>query len=606
MLMVDAVTRRGVGVDSGAHRAERIVVAEDSLESAAIHSQVKATSMSQTISNSALDCADCAGDARAPRPQPKPKPGQKRKAAPFAGTGNKLSSCTGTASFAGPGSTSKTLWAVCDFCGRRVPTNNLPLHMARFHSREAQSLPTSSVADTVRPGAPVSHQSGTAVAGITANRDDHGTGSTMRATASRLQPFEGDRDVDSSEEEELQLAMALSAEIARESTEAGGTALAAPGPAASISDLSSGEGQEPLADSSMVDAVEKGETDKNCKRKRVEMVELLSTDDEAEESFFNDIGNQNRSDAMRQPLTSPSHQQQPRRVHGRALPWSTLADLRATLAAATKRVVADRLRRADTNTGISASTKLRLLIKVVENIVADPTQPTHRKLRHNTVLSKVGPAGLNFLMTLGFINVGDCIEWATAAAGGCAGHSIRVAAQCALQILQVHLAGALANQEANAGMEQRAGLPTASGGLGSTSPPRYRPAFSTQCGQIHLWEEAEVQDAALSWHSGFRALLDSGNGGCTLISQNVAASLGLTNARGVPVGGRRRMITARGVVEGASDQLYTLPLRYRLHGEQGVEMQVEAAVTFANLGCDLLVSAHDIREFQRQGFQLQV
>jgi hypothetical protein len=120
---------------------------------------------------------------------------------------------------------------------------------------------------------------------------------------------------------------------------------------------------------------------------------------------------------------------------------------------------------------------------------------------------------------------------------------------------------------------------------------------------LRLRENAEVLDRGLQW-VWCGALLDSGNGGCTLITVELAFSLGLTDIAGVPCGGApRRRTRIQGVTEGHLD-VFMVPLRYRI---AGTELNITAGVTtHGQIGCDMLVSANDIREFQRAGFTFEV
>ena len=120
--------------------------------------------------------------------------------------------------------------------------------------------------------------------------------------------------------------------------------------------------------------------------------------------------------------------------------------------------------------------------------------------------------------------------------------------------------------------------------------------------------------------------------GCTLVSFGAARRAGLVDADGTPVGtfGRVNYIQVRGIVAGASDNVPTMTitcacLRCRpacagcgvhscccvrvlsLHAADevaGSPLRVTAGVTRATLGCDLLVSRHDILRLQADGFTL--
>jgi hypothetical protein len=72
---------------------------------------------------------------------------------------------------------------------------------------------------------------------------------------------------------------------------------------------------------------------------------------------------------------------------------------------------------------------------------------------------------------------------------------------------------------------------------------------------------------------------------------------------GAPVGsfGRVEYMEVRGVVAGAVERLPRLRFQYEVGG---VEMNISGGVTRARLGCDLLVSRHDILALEKQGFRL--
>lgn len=75
------------------------------------------------------------------------------------------------------------------------------------------------------------------------------------------------------------------------------------------------------------------------------------------------------------------------------------------------------------------------------------------------------------------------------------------------------------------------------------------------------------------------------------------------DASGEPVGtfGRGAHIEVRGVVAGATERVPTLRITYEVAGKA---MSVTAGITKAQLGCDLLVSRHDILKFTADGFTL--
>ena len=63
----------------------------------------------------------------------------------------------------------------------------------------------------------------------------------------------------------------------------------------------------------------------------------------------------------------------------------------------------------------------------------------------------------------------------------------------------------------------------------------------------------------------------------------------------------REIVEVRGVVEGASERVPMTTLVYRIKGK---EMCVQAGITGAALGCDLLISRREIAEFERDGYTL--
>ena len=114
-------------------------------------------------------------------------------------------------------------------------------------------------------------------------------------------------------------------------------------------------------------------------------------------------------------------------------------------------------------------------------------------------------------------------------------------------------------------------------------------------------ETAECLDVTGGWYSA-RACLDTGNGGGTLVTKNLAVKLGLVDGFGRPVGpGPVRWQVVRGVVAGASERVPIVSgLTYRIKGK---EMCVDAGVTNAELGdCELLISRAEIMQFESDGY----
>ena len=142
------------------------------------------------------------------------------------------------------------------------------------------------------------------------------------------------------------------------------------------------------------------------------------------------------------------------------------------------------------------------------------------------------------------------------------------------------------------------------GGNPLLDPPRYMPdptSASAEDLRLSTDEIAEVRDVGMSWYP-CSACLDTGNGGCTLIVRSLAVRMGLCDAFGNPTrGGFARFVEVRGVVEGASERVPMTTLVYRIKGK---EMCVQAGITGAALGCDLLISRREIAEFERDGYTL--
>lgn len=164
-----------------------------------------------------------------------------------------------------------------------------------------------------------------------------------------------------------------------------------------------------------------------------------------------------------------------------------------------------------------------------------------------------------------------------------------------------------AGAEAAAGPSSTAGSRSAgdSGGAVSNpfmSPARYIPEGGEDAVDLQLYtrEVAEVADLGMTWHR-CSAILDTGNEGCTLITQRFAARLGLLNAQGQPLEGTTRTISMRGVVAGASERVPIMSFTYRIKGKT---LRVRGAMTTANLGCDLLVSRKEILQFESDGYRL--
>lgn len=152
------------------------------------------------------------------------------------------------------------------------------------------------------------------------------------------------------------------------------------------------------------------------------------------------------------------------------------------------------------------------------------------------------------------------------------------------------------------------GPPPVAGGGGGGNPLLNPPgAYVPPAGRsnhdlnIGTDETAECRDVSGSWYSA-RACLDTGNGGGTLVTKNLAIKLGLVDGFGRPAGGGSvRMVTVRGVVAGASERVPVVSgLTYRIKGK---EMTVDAGVTECDLDCDLLISRAEIMAFEADGYK---
>ena len=92
-----------------------------------------------------------------------------------------------------------------------------------------------------------------------------------------------------------------------------------------------------------------------------------------------------------------------------------------------------------------------------------------------------------------------------------------------------------------------------------------------------------------------RAVLDTGNGGPTVIARRAAGRLGLLNER--PLG----HVRMTGVVEGAHETSPLVMLTYTLKGKT---ITRKACIGSDSMGCELLISRKDIVDFEREGYRL--
>jgi hypothetical protein len=136
------------------------------------------------------------------------------------------------------------------------------------------------------------------------------------------------------------------------------------------------------------------------------------------------------------------------------------------------------------------------------------------------------------------------------------------------------------------------------------NPPQYRPAGGfTSARELHVRETAKLRTVDGSWMSGLKAVLDTGNEGCTLVCVAAARRAGLVDEFGQPVGsfGKARTIEVHGAVAGAAERIPMMRFEYEIAGKS---VSVMGAVTSARLGCDLLISRHDLLQFQSEGYNL--
>ena len=133
-------------------------------------------------------------------------------------------------------------------------------------------------------------------------------------------------------------------------------------------------------------------------------------------------------------------------------------------------------------------------------------------------------------------------------------------------------------------------------------PPRFVPCGDATAGPTLRLHEAVTVGAAEG-----QALLDTGNGGHTLIRQSFAQSVDLIDEAGLPrmlSGSAVRHVTVRGVVADAEEECVLIPAVVFSIG--GLEVRSDILVTEnERLGCDLLVSIDDIDKLVAQGADFQ-
>ena len=128
--------------------------------------------------------------------------------------------------------------------------------------------------------------------------------------------------------------------------------------------------------------------------------------------------------------------------------------------------------------------------------------------------------------------------------------------------------------------------------------------------EISTYETVEAEDYKTpNRHYSCKAILDTGNGGCTLITRSLAIRVGIIEP-GRPSRDKfstpsllPQSVSVRGVVAGASEKLPMCTFAYRLRGST---LRTSAAITTASLGCDVLVSLKDIKEWEsRFGYRFR-
>jgi hypothetical protein len=133
-------------------------------------------------------------------------------------------------------------------------------------------------------------------------------------------------------------------------------------------------------------------------------------------------------------------------------------------------------------------------------------------------------------------------------------------------------------------------------------PPRFVPCGDATAGPTLRLHEAVTVGAAEG-----QALLDTGNGGHTLIRRSFAQSVDLIDEAGLPrmlSGSAVRHVTVRGVVADAEEECVLIPAVVFSIG--GLEVRSDILITEnERLGCDLLVSIDDIDKLVAQGAGFQ-
>ena len=133
-------------------------------------------------------------------------------------------------------------------------------------------------------------------------------------------------------------------------------------------------------------------------------------------------------------------------------------------------------------------------------------------------------------------------------------------------------------------------------------PPRFVP-----CGDATARPTLRLHEAVTVGSTEGQALLDTGNGGHTLIRRSFAQSVDLINEAGLPrmlSGSAVRHVTVRGVVADAEEECVLIPAVVFSIG--GLEVRSDILITEnERLGCDLLVSIDDIDKLVAQGADFQ-
>lgn len=154
--------------------------------------------------------------------------------------------------------------------------------------------------------------------------------------------------------------------------------------------------------------------------------------------------------------------------------------------------------------------------------------------------------------------------------------------------------------------QQRQNGAGAGAGIAAPMPDR------TRLGDLYVNEVTAGIYTAINGQlerKGMHAVLDTGNASLTMISQSVAKELGLIKHDGKPNESLKLTHTVRGVVSGASEQVWRVHAKIviRCNFKEQAQTTLEGTVCVspqdsAALGYDILLSATHIKELQRRGY----